>query len=112
MSYLGKELTSSHCQHVTQSTAGLHFTTIGVDVNVADGLLDPNADAQGFPRVRVQNIHKVSVIRRESILLLHALKHRSCWIETYQKNKRKRRLKRAVTFTDEHWSLLLRSTYR
>lgn len=83
-SYFGEELTSSRCQHVTQSTAGLHFTAVGIDVNVADGLLDPNADAQCFSRVCVQNIHKVSVIRRESILLVHALKHRSCWIETYQ----------------------------
>lgn len=77
-----EELTSCHCQHVPQSAAGLHLTTIGVDVNVPDGLLDPNAEAQGFSGVGVQNVHKVGVIRRQSVLFLHTFKHWAGRIET------------------------------
>lgn len=79
-----EELTSSHCQHVTKCTAGLHVTTVGVDVNVPNWLLDANADTQSLSSVRVQNIHKVGVIWGEAPLLLHTLKHRPCRVQTYQ----------------------------
>lgn len=76
--FLSKELTSSHCKHIAQRTAGLHFTTVGVDVNVSDRPLDPYADAQSLSGVSVQDVHKVCIVRGEALLLLHILEHRPC----------------------------------
>ena len=78
-----EELTSSHCQHITQCTAGLHVTTVGVDVNVPNWLLDANTDPQSLSSVRVQYVHKVGVIWGEALLLLYTLKHRPRRVQTY-----------------------------
>lgn len=81
------ELTSCHRQHVAQRAAGLNLAAVGVDVDVSDWPLDPDADTQSFPRVCVQNIHKVGVVRRQALFLLHVLKQRSCWVQTCDKCK-------------------------
>ena len=60
-------LTSTSIRHnITQCAARLDVTTIWIDVDVSYWLLDANADAQGLPCVRVQDIHKVCVIWRKS----------------------------------------------
>lgn len=67
-------LTSCHRQHVAQRAAGLNLAAVGVDVDVPDGPLDADADAQSFPRVGVQDVHEVGVIGGQALLLLHVLK--------------------------------------
>lgn len=57
--------TASIRHHITQSTARLDVTAIGIDVNVSYWLLDAYADAQGFSCVCMQDVNKVCVIWRK-----------------------------------------------
>lgn len=49
---------------------------------MADGLLDPDAEAQGAPCEGVEDVHKVSVVRGETPVGVHPLKVRASWVQT------------------------------
>lgn len=58
-------LTSGSCsgQHVPQPAAWLHVSSVGIDIDVANGLLDPDADAESLSRVGVEDVDKVGIVR-------------------------------------------------
>lgn len=62
--------------------ARLEAASIRVNVNMANRLLDPDAEAQGPPREGVEDVHEVSVIRRETPMGVHPLKVRTSWVQT------------------------------
>lgn len=62
--------------------AGLEAASIGVDVHVAHGLLDSDAEAQRAPGEGVQHVHKVSVVGGEAPVGMHPLKVGTSWVQT------------------------------
>lgn len=52
----------------------LEAASVGVNVHMTDGLLDPDAETQGASREGVEDVHKVSVVGRQPPVGMHALK--------------------------------------
>lgn len=69
-------------QRPPQVAARLEAAPIGIDVHVADGLLDPDAEAQRAPREGVQDVHKMRVVGGEAPVGVHPLKVRTGRVQT------------------------------
>lgn len=75
--------------NVPQVTSRLEVSSIGVEVIMSHSLLDAHTEAHTFMGEGVDGIHKVSIIRRQSVRGRHALKQRPCWIQTWADGTRK-----------------------
>lgn len=75
-------------QGPSEVAAWLEAASIGVNVHMANRLLDPNAETQGAPREGVQDVHKVSIIWRETPVGVLPLKVRTSWVQTCRKTKK------------------------
>lgn len=65
-----------------QIAARLEAASVGVNVNVAHRLLDPDAETQGAPREGVEDVYKVSIVWGEASVGVLALKVWTSWIQT------------------------------
>ncbi len=69
--------------NVLQVTSWLEVSSVGVEVIMCHSLLDAHTKAHTFLGEGVNGIHKLSIIRRQSVCGRHAFKQWPCWIETW-----------------------------
>lgn len=61
-------------QRPPQVAARLEAAPVGIDVHVANRLLDPDTEAQRAPREGVQDVHKVGIVGGKAPVGVHPLK--------------------------------------
>lgn len=83
-------LRSDSQQCVLDVTARLECATVGIDVNVAHGLLDADAAARRTSGVGVQDVHKLGIVSRQSVLNVGVFKAGTCRIKTYRESRAER----------------------
>lgn len=69
-------------QSAPEVAARLEAASVGVNVHVTDGLLDPDAEARGASSEGVEDVHEVSVVRRQPPVSVHPLKVRTSRVQT------------------------------
>lgn len=69
-------------QSTPEVAARLEAASVGVNVDVTDRLLDPNAETQRASREGVQDVHKVRVVRRQPPVSVRPLKVRTGRVQT------------------------------
>lgn len=69
-------------QSAPEVAARLEAAAVGVNVDMTDGLLDPDAETQGASREGVEDVHKVSVVRRQAPVSVHPLKAWASRVQT------------------------------
>ncbi|MEQ2218231.1 hypothetical protein XENOCAPTIV_000337, partial [Xenoophorus captivus] len=67
--------------------ARLEAASIGVNIQMADGLLYPDAETQGTPSESVEDVNEVGIIWREAPVGMFAFKVRSSWIQAFRKRR-------------------------
>lgn len=68
---------------VSQVTSRLEVSSVGVEVVMSHGLLDAHAEAHALVGEGVDDVHKISIIGRQSVRGRHALKQRPRWIQPW-----------------------------
>lgn len=71
-------------QSAPEVAAWLEAASVGVNVDMADRLLDPDAETQGAPCEGVEHVHEVSIVRREASVCVHPLKVWASRVQTYR----------------------------
>ncbi len=69
--------------NVLQVTSWLEVSSVWIKVIVCHSLLDAHTEAHTLMGEGVNGIHKLSIIRRQSVCGGHALKQWPRWIETW-----------------------------
>lgn len=80
-------LGSDSQQCVLDVAARLESAAVGIDVDVAHGLLDADAAARGASGVGVQDVDKLGVISRQSVLNVSVFEAGTCRIKTYRERE-------------------------
>lgn len=68
-------------QRVLDVTARLERATVGVNIDVSNRSLDADAAVWGSSGVGVQDVYKLGVVRRESVLVVCVFKGGTCGIQ-------------------------------
>lgn len=68
--------------NVLQVASWLEVSSIGIEVIVCDFLFDAHTQAHSFVSKRVDSIHKLGIIWRQSVCGRHAFKQWPCRIQT------------------------------
>lgn len=71
-------------QSAPEVAAWLVAASVGVDVDMTDRLLDPDAETQGPPCEGVEHVHEVSIVRREAPVCVRPLKVWASRVQTYR----------------------------
>lgn len=75
-------IVSNLLQGPSEVAAWLEAASVGVNVHMANRLLNPDAETQGAPCEGVEDVHKVSIIRGETSVGVHPLKVRTGRVQT------------------------------